>query len=82
MPILAPLGDFLGISRQTVVTAYQLATGTFDYWVPWDGISFAMCSLAGINFFKYIRKTAKFALCYYVPMVIITLVLMVVFNFS
>jgi uncharacterized ion transporter superfamily protein YfcC len=82
MPILAPLGDVLNIPRQTVVTAYQLATGTFGYWVPWDGISFAMCSLAGINFFRYIRKTMQFALFCYIPTVVITLALMVAFKFN
>ena len=82
MPIMAPLGDVLHVSRQTVVTAYQLATGTFGYWVPWDGISFAMCTLAGINFFKYIKKTAQFAIFYYIPSVLIVLLFCVLINFK
>lgn len=82
MPIMAPLGDVLGVSRQTVVTAYHLATGTFGYFVPWDGISFAMCSLAGINFFKYIKKTLQFAVFYYIPSVLIILAVLTMINFS
>lgn len=82
MPIMAPLGDILNISRQTVVTAYHLATGTFGYWVPWDGISFAMCTLAGINFFKYIKKSMRFALFYYIPATLLILAVCVLINFS
>lgn len=82
MPIMAPLGDLLGISRQTVVSAYALGTGTFGWIVPWEGVNFAMCSLAGIGFFKYLRKAAGFVFTVYIPISIIGLILMTIFNYS
>lgn len=82
MPIMAPLSDVLEIPRQVIVLAYQLGTGALGHFMPWDGISFAMCALAGINFFKYIKEAAKFAFYYYIPAVIVILTLAVTFNFS
>jgi uncharacterized ion transporter superfamily protein YfcC len=67
MPILAPLAEVLQFSKQTVVLAFQLATGAFNFWMPWDGIAFAICSMGGVRFFAYIRYTARFAVLVYVP---------------
>jgi uncharacterized ion transporter superfamily protein YfcC len=75
MPILAPLADVLHFSKQIVVLAFQMATGAFNFWMPWDGIAFAICSMAGVNFFKYIKAAAKFAVFVYVPVALILLAL-------
>ena len=48
MPILAPLADVLHFSKQIVVLAFQFATGAFNFWMPWDGIAFTVCSMAGV----------------------------------
>jgi uncharacterized ion transporter superfamily protein YfcC len=77
MPILAPLADVLHFSKQTVVLSFQLATGAFNFWMPWDGIAFTICSMAGVNFFKYIKASAKFAVFIYVPTVLVLLALAV-----
>jgi len=82
MPIMAPLADILEIPRQTIVSAYALGTGTFGWIVPWEGINFAMCSLAGVSFFKYLKKAAHFVFVVYIPISVIALVLMTVFNYS
>jgi uncharacterized ion transporter superfamily protein YfcC len=73
MPILAPLADVLHFSKQIVVLAFQLATGAFNFWMPWDGIAFTICSMGGVGFFKYIRHTAKFAVLVYVPTALVLL---------
>ncbi len=81
MPIMAPLADVLGISRQMAVTAYQLGTSTFGFWMPWDGITFAMCSLAGINFFKYLKKCAHYVFVFYIPASIVALTILTLIKF-
>lgn len=81
MPIMAPLADVLGISRQMAVTAYQLGTSTFGFWMPWDGITFAMCSLAGINFFKYLKRCAHYVFTFYIPASIIALTILTLIKF-
>lgn len=81
MPILAPLADVLHFSKQIVVLAFQLATGAFNFWMPWDGIAFTICSMAGVGFFKYIRHTAKFAVLVYVPTALVMLSIAVLIDY-
>jgi uncharacterized ion transporter superfamily protein YfcC len=73
MPILAPLADVLNFSKQTVVLAFQMASGAFNFWMPWDGIAFTICSMAGVNFFSYVKASAKFAVLVYVPAALVLL---------
>ena len=81
MPILAPLADVLHFSKQIVVLAFQFATGAFNFWMPWDGIAFTVCSMAGVKFFKYIRYTAKFAVLVYFPTALLMLLLAVLLKY-
>ena len=81
MPILAPLADVLQFSKQIVVLAFQLATGAFNFWMPWDGIAFTICSMAGVGFFRYVRHTAKFAVFVYVPTALILLSIAVLLDY-
>jgi len=82
MPILAPLADVLHFSKQIVVLAFQFATGAFNFWMPWDGIAFTVCSMAGVKFFKYIRYTAKFAVFVYFPTALVMLLIAVVIRYK
>lgn len=82
MPIMAPLSDVLGIPRQMAVTAYQLSTSTFGFWMPWDGITFAMCSLAGVNFFKYLKRCAHYVFTFYIPASLIALTVLTLVGFK
>jgi uncharacterized ion transporter superfamily protein YfcC len=81
MPVLAPLADVLHFPKQIVVLAFQLATGAFNFWMPWDGIAFTVCSMAGVGFFKYIRHTAKFAVLVYVPTALVVLSIAVLIDY-
>ncbi|MBP1634157.1 MAG: C4-dicarboxylate transporter permease [Acidobacteria bacterium] len=77
MPILAPLADVLHFSKQIVVLAFQMASGAFNFWMPWDGIAFTICSMAGVNFFRYIKASALFAVLVYTPVALILLLVAV-----
>ena len=55
MPILAPLSDLLGLSRQVCVLAYQFGAVTMDLLVPTNGALMAIIALAGIPFNKWYR---------------------------
>jgi uncharacterized ion transporter superfamily protein YfcC len=81
MPILAPLADVLQFPKQIVVLAFQLATGAFNFWMPWDGIAFTICSMGGVGFFKYIRHTARFAVFVYVPTALVLLSIAVLLDY-
>ncbi len=55
MPIMAPLGDILGITRQTAVLAYQLGDGISNIWTPTSGYFMAGLALAKIPWQKWAK---------------------------
>ena len=55
MPILAPLGDLLGITRQTNVLAYQLGNGLTNVFIPTQGYFMAALGILGIPWSKWVR---------------------------
>lgn len=50
MPVMAPLADLTGISRQSAVMAFQLAAGYFDLIIPTSGVTMGVLSVAGIPY--------------------------------
>jgi uncharacterized ion transporter superfamily protein YfcC len=57
MPILVPLSDLLGISRQTTVLAYQYGTGIFELVYPTQGSLMAVLAIAGVSYDRWLRFT-------------------------
>jgi len=57
MPILVPLADLLGISRQVVVLAYQYGAGLCDLVTPTNGALMAILGVAGVRYEHWMRFT-------------------------
>ncbi len=55
MPILAPLGDILGITRQTNVLAYQLGNGLTNVFIPTQGYFMAALGILQIPWSTWVR---------------------------
>lgn len=55
MPIMAPLGDLVGVSRQSSVLAYQLGDGLANMVVPTSVVLMSMLGIAGIPYGRWIR---------------------------
>jgi uncharacterized ion transporter superfamily protein YfcC len=62
MPILAPLSDLIGISRQVCVLAYQYGAVMTDLIYPTQGALMAIIAIAGISFDKWFKFIFKFVL--------------------
>jgi len=62
MPILAPLSDLIGISRQVCVLAYQYGAVMTDLLYPTQGALMAIIAIAGIPFDKWFKFIFKFVL--------------------
>jgi uncharacterized ion transporter superfamily protein YfcC len=58
MPVLVPLSDLLGMSRQITVLAYQYGAGLCDLITPTNGALMAILGVAGVRFEAWIRFTA------------------------
>jgi uncharacterized ion transporter superfamily protein YfcC len=55
MPLMAPISDVLGLSRQTAVLAFTSGDGFSNTIIPTSGILMAMLSLAHIPYEKWLR---------------------------
>ncbi|MDT8894700.1 YfcC family protein [Halomonas sp. I1] len=55
MPIMAPLADLIGVTRQTAVLAYQLGDGIGNILYPTSGYFMATLALAGVPWQKWIK---------------------------
>ena len=55
MPIMAPLADIVGITRQTAVLAYQLGDGFTHVLFPTSGYFMAALVIAGVPYQKWLR---------------------------
>jgi uncharacterized ion transporter superfamily protein YfcC len=62
MPILTPLSDLIGISRQVTVLAYQYGAVTMDLIVPTNGALMAILAIGGISYDRWFRFVWKQAL--------------------
>jgi len=55
MPILAPLGDLVGVTRQTSVLAYQLGDGFSNIFTPTCGYFMAGLALIGVPWTRWVK---------------------------
>ncbi|AMB98472.1 C4-dicarboxylate ABC transporter permease [Aerococcus urinaehominis] len=55
MPIMVPLADALGVTRQTAVLSYQLGNGFLDSIMPMSGILMAQLAIAKIPYKKWVK---------------------------
>ncbi|MBU2510819.1 TIGR00366 family protein [bacterium] len=81
IPILAPLGDLLGISRQTVVLAFQFGDGFSNLFWPTNAMLLIAIGLARINYREWFRFILPIQLILLI-LCSLTLLLAVNINFS
>src|SRR5207247_9467807 len=58
MPLMVPLADLLGFSRQVPVLAYQTGAGLTELVTPTNGALMAVLLAAGVPFERWIRFVA------------------------
>jgi uncharacterized ion transporter superfamily protein YfcC len=55
LPVLVPLSDLLGLSRQVTVLAYQYGGGLCELITPTNGALMATLAAAGVRYDKWLR---------------------------
>lgn len=58
MPIMAPLADFAGVSRDLVVTAYQSASGIVNLVTPTSAVVMGGLAIARVPYVRWIKWVA------------------------
>lgn len=74
IPILAPLGDLIGVSRQTVVLVFQLGDGLSNLIIPTAGVTMAVLGMARIPWEVWAKwMIGRLAVLYLVAMVFVAI---------
>jgi uncharacterized ion transporter superfamily protein YfcC len=55
MPLLVPLSDLIGLSRQVTVLAYQYGAGLCELVTPTNGALMAMLAASGVRYEEWLR---------------------------
>jgi uncharacterized ion transporter superfamily protein YfcC len=55
MPVMAPLADVIGVTRQTAVLAFQFGEGWINPILPTSGVTMGVLGLAGISWEKWFK---------------------------
>jgi uncharacterized ion transporter superfamily protein YfcC len=55
MPIMAPVGDLVGVSRQVAVLAFQFGDGFANLVVPTNVVLMAILGVAGVPYDRWMR---------------------------
>lgn len=66
MPIMAPLGDLLGVSRQTAVLAFQFGDGLSNMVLPTSGVTMGVLSIARIPYDIWLRWMIPLMIIYFI----------------
>ena len=60
MPIMAPLADLVGVSRQVAVLAFQLGDGFTNFIVPTSGCLMGALAAARLDWGRWVKFQIKF----------------------
>ncbi len=60
MPLLSPLADIVGVTRQVAVLAYQLGDGLTNFIYPTSAVLVAVLGIARLDWVKWIKFQIKF----------------------
>ncbi len=66
MPIMAPLGDFVGAGRSIVVTAYQSASGIVNLITPTSAVVMGGLAIGRVPYNKWLKFVGKLLLILFV----------------
>lgn len=66
MPILIPVADIVGMSRQLMVTAFQVGDGLTNLIVPTSGGTLAMLALGRVSYEQWLKAILPFMCMVYV----------------
>ncbi|MCG9789926.1 YfcC family protein [Vibrio mediterranei] len=58
MPIMAPLGDFAGVGRELVITAYQSASGLVNLITPTSAVVMGGLAIARVPYVRWLKWVA------------------------
>lgn len=71
IPIMAPLSDLLGVTRQTAILAFQLGDGLCNLVIPTSGVTMGVLTIANIPFGKWIKWILPLMIIFFIVSLIL-----------
>ena len=59
IPVMAPLSDLIGLSRQSMVLAFQFGDGFTNMVTPTSGVLIAALAMAKVDYSDWVRRVWK-----------------------
>jgi uncharacterized ion transporter superfamily protein YfcC len=81
MPIMAPLGDIVGVTRQTAVLAYQFGDGFTNILVPTNPVLIGILTMARIPYERWLRFVLPFMVKIWIAAAV-AMIVAVIINYS
>ncbi|GAA0893491.1 YfcC family protein [Fulvivirga kasyanovii] len=82
MPIMSPLSDILGISRQTAVLAFQLGDGLSNLIIPTSGVTMGVLTIANIPYQKWFKWALPLMILFFILAMLVLLPPVIFFNWG
>lgn len=80
MPIMAPLSDLIGLSRQTAVLAFQFGDGLSNLIIPTSGITMGVLAIAEIPYYVWAKWILKLMIIFFIAAMIMLVPPVLFFN--
>ena len=80
IPVLAPLGDLIGVHRQIIVTAFQYGSGLTNMITPSSGVLMGALGLSRIPWDKWVKFILPLWLVFWVLAVIFLIVGLTIYS--
>lgn len=81
MPIMAPLADLVGVSRQTAVLAFQFGEGWINPILPTSGVTMGVLGLAGIPYERWFKWMLPIQIFFFI-LALLLLIPPFIFNYQ
>ena len=73
MPLMVPIADLVGMTRQVAVQAFQFGDGLGNLLTPLNGPMMGCLAMVGVSYSKYIKWAIKFLVIQYLVAAAITM---------
>ncbi len=82
MPIMAPLSDLMGITRQTAVLCFQMGDGIFNMIIPTSGVTMGVLSIAKIPYNKWVKWLYPLIIIFVISVLLLLIPPVLMFSYN
>jgi uncharacterized ion transporter superfamily protein YfcC len=82
MPIMSPLSDLIGVTRQTAVLCFQMGDGLNNMIIPTSGVTMGVLSIANIPYSKWVKWMFPLFIVLFIVALLLLIPPVLLFNYN